>query len=1263
MSQQTDPRFLRESGAELFNGNELLVKGALETPGGVHLLTGYPGSPVAQFFDIIEANAPLFREWGVHAAIANNEAVSVAMVNGSQMAGLRAMSVFKSVGGHVAADALALGNLAGADPAGGAVIVYGDDPWSETTQVPADSRFLSRHLRIPVLEPADPQECKDWVALGFRLSAESTLYIGYMYTTPQAEGGGSVECRPNHRPAVGTVNRVALETAGFDLERKVLLPPRTGRMEAEMPGRFARLLSAVRRLGVNRLLYAPPPGQRVPLAFVSSGMPFCYLEHALSDLGLLGEFPILKLGVTYPLDRDEIAALADIAENIVVIEDRRAFVEEQVAEIILHRNQTQPGNARAAKVWGKRFPDGLPGMPELWGLNPTIVAERVAPLVERLTRRAGSPPREGEAPAEPEGTPTDLESRLGGSLALPRLDLSRYAPSAPAPAAEADAAKALPVRTPTFCPGCPHRDSGSVLLEIKRLFRDAVYMRERHHRGPVDLVFHGDTGCYTMLMFEPNQALMHNYSGMGLGGATGAGIDPFISNKQVVFMGDSTFFHSGQIAIGNSIKAGQDITYVILDNKTTAMTGHQPTPGVDADILGRPTFVQDIARIVSAMTPDRSVVRTVNPEDRAGYKELLERTILADGVKVIIADKECGITYHRRKAREDRKVERALGYLPVKHHINITAEVCEDCRVCTTLTGCPGLVPVQTDYGPKVQTDATTCVADGACFRAGGLACPSFEHVTVRRKRPVADRSAGIDVSNLPEPAVPLLSNGGVWRAYLAGVGGMGIGVANAILVDAGFRQGYRVMFSEKRGLAIRNGGVFSQVVYAAEGAVTSSVIPAGGADLLLGVDLLEAARSVDPSGSAGTGGGVASPGRTHAVLNTRKTPTVAVLTGKEDFSPAELTQAIRSRCRPDGWFAEEVSEACQRLLGSTLYANIMMLGVGFQLGLIPVSTSNMLAAIAATVRAEKERNLRAFALGRKMVLDPAAFDFAPRRTSFRELVEEKCANFRREFRFLGAAMAAGYRELIDSATTPMATAGADDELLRAMALRTYDCWQYGGREYADRYARLVRGVFDRDRADWGRAATAAAVEGLGRVMCIKDEPYVAYLLTRVEKLDADRARFDVDESRGDRLSYRHINKPEFNLFGTRVRLPFALHTRNWMLRIVRRMRFLRSAGWGPFWHPEEEAFRDWYIGLVEGFAFSDRAGYDRYVAALRVTDEVKGYREIREPKMAAARERAASLLAGVASAPAPAPAASAPSAAPPSEPLIRLPLLSQGRA
>src|SRR5687768_16457004 len=143
-----DPRFLAESGREVFIGNELLVKGALETEGGVHLYTGYPGSPVAGFFDVLGDIKDLLKQHGVRAFQANNEALGAAAVNGSQMLATKAICTMKSVGVHVASDALHLGNLAGAHPDGGVVVISGEDPWCDSTQVPADSRFLFEHLRM-----------------------------------------------------------------------------------------------------------------------------------------------------------------------------------------------------------------------------------------------------------------------------------------------------------------------------------------------------------------------------------------------------------------------------------------------------------------------------------------------------------------------------------------------------------------------------------------------------------------------------------------------------------------------------------------------------------------------------------------------------------------------------------------------------------------------------------------------------------------------------------------------------------------------------------------------------------------------------------------------------------------------------------------------------------------------------------------------------------------------------------------------------------
>ena len=111
-----DSRFLLEAGTGIFTGNELIVKGALANRVGA--ITGYPGSPLAELFETLEQNKELFNERAIVAQIANNEALAAARLNGSQMAGVRALAVMKNVGLHVAADGLALGNMAGAAPDG-----------------------------------------------------------------------------------------------------------------------------------------------------------------------------------------------------------------------------------------------------------------------------------------------------------------------------------------------------------------------------------------------------------------------------------------------------------------------------------------------------------------------------------------------------------------------------------------------------------------------------------------------------------------------------------------------------------------------------------------------------------------------------------------------------------------------------------------------------------------------------------------------------------------------------------------------------------------------------------------------------------------------------------------------------------------------------------------------------------------------------------------------------------------------------------------
>jgi len=721
---------------------------------------------------------------------------------------------------------------------------------------------------------------------------------------------------------------------------------------------------------------------------------------------------------------------------------------------------------------------------------------------------------------------------------------------------------------------------------------------------------------------------------MGLGGGTGAGIDPFIVNKQVVFMGDSTFFHSGLTAISNSIKNGQDITYIILDNGTTAMTGHQPTPGVDVDLLGRPTFAQNIERIVQAMGGNGicTVVRA-DPTDRRSYKRLLEQTILADGVKIIIADKECGITQNRRKMEAERAEEKRRGFVRKKTYMNITPEVCDFCLECTKNTGCPGLNVEPTDYGPKMVTDLSWCVNDGTCARLG--TCPAFEELTVIRKRPPRPRGREMKLEDLPVPQVRF--DGPVWRAWLAGVGGMGIGTATGILVRAGHYQGYRVLFADKKGLAIRNGGVYSQVIYVKTDAPVAQTIPYGQADLLVGLDVLEATRAIDPKLPFR----VASPDRTAAVVNTDKAPTVLSLIGQADFDVEALVQMLRAATRQDKFFSHRISRLCERLFGTKLYANITMLGAAYQLGLIPVSLEAMKQAIRHTIRADFKKNMRAFNLGRKLVTNPEMFaERQPPRTLARTVREKatflnmRLVGRRRalkpdrptrdaKLRLRDTKLARIYKHLVY--TTLRACRELDKETMRDIAIRIYDLIQWGGVRYAQKYVKRVRRVFLADNPDYGFAATRAVVWNLAKLMLIKDEFYVAHLLTSFEKRRRDRQRYNVNPANGDRIRYRRTFYPRF--FGRRVRIRLP----HWSLYIIRELRFLRHVM--PWYHRQDRRFLSWYVQLVDDFAYADEAEYRRYVEMLRCVEDVSGYREVRLPKMEAARSRAEQIRRSMATA------------------------------
>ena len=370
-----DPRLVQSDGIAVFDGNELLVKGALEA--GVALITGYPGSPVANVFDVIETNQELFREKGIKGVIANNENQSAAILHGAMgVPGVLGMTVFKSVGAYVALDGLAITNYTIPESGSGAICVAGDDPALSSTQVGADSRYTFFSAKIPVLEPASNQEIKDWIGEACTLARESQLLVGLIITTNQADGGGTVRLRPNIYPAVNMHEKVRIDTRSIALRERVSVPPNSAWLEKDIiDRRMPCFMDVLRASGLNRI----EQGRDAGTGFITSGNTYNYLQHALYELDCVDVHPVLKLGCTWPLDPLIVEEFAASAGRIIVIEEKRGFIESQVKEIL--RDAQQRGTRSFVPVWGKEFPDGLKGIPEEGGLTPSILIDRLGRLM------------------------------------------------------------------------------------------------------------------------------------------------------------------------------------------------------------------------------------------------------------------------------------------------------------------------------------------------------------------------------------------------------------------------------------------------------------------------------------------------------------------------------------------------------------------------------------------------------------------------------------------------------------------------------------------------------------------------------------------------------------------------------------------------------------------------------------------------------------------------------------------------------------------
>ncbi|GMQ84996.1 MAG: indolepyruvate ferredoxin oxidoreductase subunit alpha [Acidimicrobiia bacterium] len=589
----------------LLSGNEAVARGAVEA--GVLVAVGYPGTPSTEILESIADRDDIDVRWSP------NEKVALDVALGASLGGARALVAMKHVGLNVASDTLMTAAYTGVGA--GLVIVSADDPGMHSSQNEQDNRAYARMAGVPLLEPSDSAEAREYTALAFAISEEFDTPVLVRTTTRVSHNRGVVDVgERRERPVTGFVR---------DPAKYVMIPGHARARRHVLLERLERLSAYVEASPLT-----VESGDGGAFGVVTSGIAHHYVREVLPASR------ILKLGMSYPVPIDRIRVFSESVDRLFVVEELDPHLENAI-------------KAAGIAVEGKAF------FSQIGELNPDLVTAGFA--------AAGVLP-----PWDP------------GEAAPPTV-----------------------VRPPLLCPGCPHSPP---FLALKRL----------------GAVVTGDIGCYTLAALEPLTAMdtcvaMGSSIGMAVGMAASGGA----GGPVVATIGDSTFLHGGIAGLVDAVYSRANITVLILDNGTVAMTGGQEHPGTGVTLQGSDTTPVDLVALCEALGVDDIAV--VDPYDLAATYGALEGAIAHVGPSVVITNRPC--------------VEAPLKIRD--RPFAVISEACTACQACMTL-GCPSIVWSDETYEGrrKVVIDPVTCTGCTVCVQL----CPPLAIVPV----PVAEEVAGV---------------------------------------------------------------------------------------------------------------------------------------------------------------------------------------------------------------------------------------------------------------------------------------------------------------------------------------------------------------------------------------------------------------------------------------------------------------------------------------------------------------------------------------
>ncbi len=771
MSEQAQPvevdlanRFRPGSGPALLTGVQaigrlLVEQHAADAAAGSRtgsFVSGYQGSPLGGL-DRTLASAPELAEQGVRLVPAVNEELAATAVWGSQLEvpdrpwsvdGVVGVWYGKAPGVDRAGDPMRHGNICGAHPRGGVLVLAGDDPGCKSSTVPSASERTLAGYGLPVLYPADAADIVRLGRYGIAASRASGCWVGMKIPADVADGIYSLDGSVADVPI--TVPELEWEATPWTYRQTpVLLPPASLTAEAQLYGpRWAMLRAFVAANPINTVEVDPPQAW---LTVVAAGKACNNVRQALRDLGLDDPDPdtalrragirLLRLGMIHPLDREQLRRVAGGCDRVLVVEEKDSFVETAVRDALY-------GMPDAPPVLGASDEDGRP----------------LVPVTGELTAGALAGP---------------LRRVLGGRVPLPPPPPSRL---------QLDL---LPVsRTPYFCSGCPHNRSTLV---------------------PEDSINGGGIGCHAMVALTDREgSSVSSITQMGGEGAQWIGQSAFLPEAAHMFqnMGDGTFAHSGQLSIQACIAAGVDITFKLLYNRAVAMTGGQDAEGgLEVPALTRKLAAEGVEKII--ICADEPYRYGRRPGFAAGvelwHRDRLDEAqrLLRDlpGVTVLIYDQQC--------AAEARRLRKRGTTAPRSTRVVINEAVCEGCGDCGVKSNCLSVQPVDTEFGRKTRIDQTSCNTDYSCLDGD---CPSFVTVELPSEVGGAGRAAPTGRGEPPAVPDAVSRADRAADVFLAGIGGTGIVTVNQVLATAAMRDGLAVHGVDQTGLSQKAGPVTSHL-------------------------------------------------------------------------------------------------------------------------------------------------------------------------------------------------------------------------------------------------------------------------------------------------------------------------------------------------------------------------------------------------------------------------------------------------------------------